>query len=81
MKHLEQLIAIVQKYLPDDVSTSSITPNSRFIEELNINSAHLVDIVLDVEDVFDIMFENEDIEGMKTVKDALAIIESKIDTK
>jgi acyl carrier protein len=48
------------------------------LNELNINSAHLVDIVLDVEDAFDIRLENEDMDQMQTVKDALAIIERKL---
>jgi acyl carrier protein len=37
-----------------------------------------VDIVLDVEDEFDIMLENEDMERMQTVRDALQIIEGKL---
>ncbi len=52
--------------------------DSHFINELNINSAHLVDIVLDVEDAFGITMENEDMDQMLTVKDALRIIESKM---
>ena len=51
---------------------------SNFISELNINSANLVDIVLDVEDAFDIRLENEDMDQMQTVADALRIIETKL---
>lgn len=69
---------IIKIYLPDDVSVKDITMDSHFIEELNINSANLVDIVLDVEDEFDIMLENEDMDRMQTVKDALQIIEGKL---
>jgi acyl carrier protein len=69
---------IIKIYLPEDVSVSDITMDSHFIDELNINSANLVDIVLDVEDEFDIMLENEDMERMQTVRDALQIIEGKL---
>ena len=55
--------------------------NSNFIQELNINSANLVDIVLDVEDEFDIILENEDMDGMQTVSDALRIISAKVTQK
>ncbi|GGG45415.1 hypothetical protein GCM10011414_13700 [Croceivirga lutea] len=78
MEHLTKLKAIIEKYLPEDVDVASIQLESKFIEELNINSAHLVDIVLDVEDEFDIMLENEDMDKMKSVQDALSIIEAKI---
>lgn len=77
----QKLKEIVQTYLPDDVTADSITIESNFTEELNINSANLVDIVLDVEDAFDIMLENDDMDGMQTVKDALQIIDAKITDK
>ncbi|WP_394971879.1 acyl carrier protein [uncultured Croceitalea sp.] len=77
----QKLKTIVQTYLPDDVGVDQINLESNFTQELNINSANLVDIVLDVEDTFDIMLENEDMDGMLTVKDALAIIDKKIAKK
>ncbi len=77
----QKLKAIVQTYLPDDVSAEEIQLESNFTQELNINSANLVDIVLDVEDAFDIMLENEDMDGMQTVKDALEIINTKLAAK
>jgi acyl carrier protein len=69
---------IIGVYLPEDVSVEEIGKNSHFINELNINSANLVDIVLDVEDAFDIRLENEDMDQMQTVKDALEIIKGKL---
>ncbi len=77
-RKLKDIVAI---YLPEDVSIDGITPKSHFINELNINSANLVDIVLDVEDAFDIMLENEDMDRMQTVQDALDIIDVKIGAK
>lgn len=74
----DQLRKIIKIYLPEDVSVEEIKMDSHFINELNINSAHLVDIVLDVEDAFGITMENEDMDQMLTVKDALRIIESKM---
>ncbi|NNJ88645.1 MAG: acyl carrier protein [Eudoraea sp.] len=73
-----QLKAIISPYLPEDVSADAIKPESNFLKELNINSANLVDIVLDVEDAFDVTLENEDMDNMQTVQDALKIIESKL---
>ena len=72
---------IVKDYLPDDVAPTAIKPDSNFTTELNINSANLVDIILDVEDAFDIILENDDMDGMQTMKDALAIIDKKIAAK
>ncbi|SNR45251.1 acyl carrier protein [Maribacter sedimenticola] len=72
---------IVKVYLPEDVDVTDIKQNSHFMENLNINSANLVDIVLDVEDAFDIRLENEDMDQMQTVNDALAIIDAKLSQK
>lgn len=77
-EHYSQLLDIIKPYLPEDVSVESIKQDSHLINELNINSANLVDIALDVEDTFDIILENEDMERMQTVSDALAIIQAKL---
>lgn len=77
MENFEKLKEIVSQYLPEDVDASKIALTSNFTQELNINSSNLVDIVLDVEDEFDIMLENEDMDGMQTMSDALTIIASK----
>ena len=76
----EKLKEIIKIYLPEDVSVDDITEQSNFINELNINSANLVDIVLDVEDAFDIQLENEDMDTMATVEDALQIIDAKLES-
>ena len=73
----EKLLPIVKTYLPEDVDASAIHPESDLTGELNINSAHLVDIVLDVEDTFDIEFANEDMEQLRTLNDAIAMIQKK----
>jgi acyl carrier protein len=59
------------------VSKEDIGMDSHFIKELNINSANLVDIILDVEDEFDIVLENDDMEAMQTVRDAMELIDKK----
>lgn len=73
-----KLLPIVKTYLPEDVAADEINPDSDLTGELNINSAHLVDIVLDVEDAFEVEFANEDMESLRTLNDAIAIIHKKI---
>ena len=68
---------IISEYLPEDVKADQIVPEADLTAELNINSAHLVDVVLDVEDKFEIELSNNDIEQLRTVSDAVQIILSK----
>lgn len=74
----KQLIPIISTYLPEDVSKDTIQLDSDLTAELNINSAHLVDVVLDVEDAFEIEFANADMEKLRTVYDAISIIQTKL---
>lgn len=73
-----KLEPIIKTYLPEDVSSAKINKDSDLTSELNINSAHLVDIILDIEDVFNIELKNEDMENLRNVNDAILIIQQKI---
>ena len=77
-EHYEALKNIIKIYLPEGVSVDDIKPTSHLTQELNVNSANLVDIVLDVEDHFDITIEDDEIEKMETVQSAIEIIEAKV---
>lgn len=73
----QQLAEIIKPYLPEDVKPEQVQEGSHLINDLNINSAHLVDIVLDVEDHYNIRLEESDMQQMQTVADALRIIQEK----
>lgn len=73
-----KLESIIKEYLPEDVSIENIKPDSDLTKELNINSSHLVDIVLDIEDAFDIALSNEDMEQLRTVIDVQRIVYNKV---
>ena len=75
--YFQEVLEIVKPYLPEDVDATSIRPESRFIEDLNINSSHLVDIILDVEDRYDILVEDAEMEEMRSVADAISLVRSK----
>lgn len=76
--YFEDLLEIIRPYLPEDATHAEIKPESRFMEDLNINSSHLVDIVLDVEDRYDIRLEDADMEVMRSVGDAIHLVRSKV---
>ena len=56
----QSLRSLIQPYLPEGVSLEDLRPESHLIRELNINSSHLVDLVLDLEDHFDIRLEDSE---------------------
>jgi len=74
----EKLKEIVKPYVKDEKAFDELTENTDFIADLKINSANLVDIILDVEEVFGITIDNISMEKMTNVNEALAIIETKL---
>ena len=73
-----KLKAIVKPYIQDEEAFKNLTEETDFINDLKINSANLVDVVLDVEDEFDIEIDNDSMEKMLSVKAAIEIIEEKL---
>lgn len=76
-----KLKEIVKPYIQDEAAFNTLSEHTDFIKDLKINSANLVDVVLDVEDEFDIEIDNDAMEKMLSVKAAVEIIESKLSAK
>lgn len=78
---IEKLKQVVQPYVKNQEAFENLTESTDFIRDLKINSANLVDVVLHIEDVFDITIDNEAMEKMLDVQSTLAIISSKLAEK
>lgn len=78
---LNKLKGIIAPYVQNQQGLENLNENTDFIKDLEINSANLVDVVLDVEDEFDIEIDNEAMEKMLTVGASLEIIEAKLASK
>ena len=78
---IELLKTIVKPYINNQVAFDNLTVSTDFINDLQINSANLVDVILDIEEVFDIVIDNQSMERMLDVQSALDIIEAKLSEK
>lgn len=78
---LEQLKNIVKPYIQNQEAFDSLSEETDFINDLKINSANLVDVILDIEEKFDIMIDNEAMQKMANVKEAIGIIEEELSKK
>ena len=74
---VEKVTEIVTKFAKNQAALATITPTTRFREDLDISSASLIDIVLDLEDTFGLTIEDEELKQIITVGAAVALIESK----
>ena len=69
-----KLEEIIKPYVQDMEAFGNISETTDLLKYLKINSAHLIDIVLDVEEAFDIEIDDESVEKMITVKDSVDTI-------
>ncbi len=74
----EKVIVILKRYTLNTTVWDNFTTRSRILADLKINSARIVDIILDAEKEFDITIEDELFEKMITVDDVVSLIYQKI---
>lgn len=73
----EKIKEILKKYTFDEKVWENFTPKMNLKDDLKINSARVVDIVLDLEEQFDIEISDAEIEKMKTVQDIFDLLKNK----
>ncbi len=78
---IETLKKIVKPYIQDEAAFEDLSEETDFVNDLKINSANLVDVILDVEDEFDIEIDNDSMEQMLSVQAAMEIIKTKLNQK
>jgi acyl carrier protein len=62
-----------------DVSEDEVVPEALFVEDLGADSLDLVELVMQMEDEFDVEIPDEDAENIRTVQDAINYVQQHID--
>jgi acyl carrier protein len=73
-----KVVEIIGRYAKDKEALTGVTAATNILEDLKVNSARLVDVILDFEDEFDIEVEDDDADAVNTVGDAVTLIQSKL---
>ena len=60
-----------------DVEEDKVTMDANIQDDLGADSLDIVDLVMSVEDAFEVKIEDEDVENLKTVGDILDYIAKK----
>ncbi len=71
----EKLKEIIRPYVQNEEAFRHLSNETDMLQDLQINSAHLVDIILDMEEGFDIEIDDDTAEKMLTVGEAIDITE------
>lgn len=70
----EKLVEIICNYV--EVEPENVTPESRFMEDLGFTSFDFMSMLGELEDEFDIEFDQQKAAGIRTVGEAAAYMES-----
>ena len=60
------------------VEADAVVPEATFADDLDADSLDLVELVMALEEAFDVTVEENEIEGVETVGQAYALITSKL---
>ena len=74
--HQERLIEIIAKQL--GVDEDNVTPDASFMEDLGADSLDTVELVMALEEEFDIEIPDSDAEKIQTVQDALSYLDEHV---
>ena len=73
-----KVIEIIKPYVKNPEALDAVDDDTNILQDLKVNSARLVDIILNFEDEFDIEVEDQDADAVNTVGDAVGLIQEKI---
>ncbi|MCG8571640.1 MAG: phosphopantetheine-binding protein [Spirochaetes bacterium] len=73
-----KVVKLISPYAKNKDALDAINDNTKILEDLGVNSARLVDIVLAFEDDFDIEVEDDVADKILTIGDAVKVIDGKI---
>ncbi len=59
------------------IDATKITLETSFVDDLNLDSLDIVELMMKMEDEFGVEIPEEDAEGLKTVKDIVTYLEKK----
>ena len=74
----ERVVKILTPWVKNDAALKSVSMETSILDDLKVNSARLVDVVIAFEDEFDIEIADEDVDTVNTVGDAVNLIVSKL---
>ena len=74
----QKVMDIIKPFVKNEDVFQQANESTNILQDLKVNSARLVDIILDFEDEFDIEVEDEDADSVNTVCDAVSLIMEKL---
>lgn len=72
------VVSIISKHARNEEALKSLSMDTHILNDLKVNSARLVDIVLDFEDRFDLEISDDDADKISTIGDAVQLVTAQL---
>ena len=73
----EEIINILRPYAKNEELVDKATKETHILNDLKVNSARLVDVIIKCEDAFGITVEDDEADKIRTIGDAMALVQLK----
>ncbi|MFP4160036.1 MAG: acyl carrier protein [Desulfosalsimonas sp.] len=77
-KIFNDVVGIIKDYVKDSARLENVDMDTSILDDLKVNSARLVDIIIQFEDTFDIEIEDDDADNIRTIGDAVNFISDRL---
>jgi acyl carrier protein len=74
----EMMEGIVRRFAPKNRMPGAFTSQTNLLDDVGIDSASMIDIVLEIEDRFGVTIEDDDSQGVKTFGELMDLVTSRI---
>jgi acyl carrier protein len=74
----QEMVNILKVYTKDVTLLDKATPETHILNDLKVNSARLVDVIIKCEDIFNITIEDDEADKIGTIGDAVSVIKKKL---
>lgn len=71
---LDKVVSIIKPYAKNLAPLEEGNMDARILEDLGVNSARLVDIILAFEDEFGVSIDDEQADQVRTINDAVRVV-------
>ena len=75
---MERVVKILTPWVKNEEALGTVSMETSILDDLKVNSARLVDVVIAFEDEFDIEIADEDVDSVNSVGDAVILIVSEL---
>jgi acyl carrier protein len=77
-KIFEEMVNILKAYAKNQNLLDKATLDTHILNDLKVNSARLVDVIIKCEDVYGISIDDDEADKIRTIGDAVRIIKQKL---